>query len=155
MTLPETGLVGLTKAEHEDHHEALHDLANKLVTDAQVGDVAMKVVAGSTVGTVAPTQPHYIHNEQVLAVAHSSPGVLTITCSRFTRVVVVTASANITGLVVNSLNLVGAGYAHVDVWIYASAGITLSFAGSVIAAPAPPGTLASGARGLFRVARFA
>jgi hypothetical protein len=145
----------LSKAEHEDNHEALHDLANKLVTDAQVGDVATKVVTGSTVGTIAPIQPHYIHNEQVLQLTHSAVGVLTINCTRFTRVVVVTASANITGLVVNNLQLVGEGYGHVDVWIYATVGISLSFAGSVISAPAPPATLASGARGLFRVARFA
>jgi hypothetical protein len=155
MSLPESGLAGLTKAQHEDHHELLHDLANKLVTDAQVGDVAMKVVDGATVGAVAPTQPHYIHNEQVLLITHSVAGALTINLTRFTRKVVVTASANITSLAVNNLALVGEGYAEVDVWIYATTSISLAFGAAVIAAPGPPASLAAGVRGLFRVARFA
>jgi hypothetical protein len=155
MALPETGLSGMTKAEHEDHHETLHDLWNKLVTDASVGDVAMKVASGTSVAGIAPTQPHYMLDVQVQQITHAASGVLAIVCTRFTRVVIVTASAAITGLTVTGLDLVGAGYAHVDVWILATVGISVSFAGSVIVAPAPPATLGAGVRGLFRVARFA
>lgn len=155
MSLPEIDLSALTTADHTAHHVAIHDLLNRLLTDAAVGDVLTKLAAGSALATVGPAQAGHIYNNQVVTVSHTVAGPLVINCTAQTRVVLVTASANIVGLTVNNLALLGDGYAEVRIRIQAAAGITVAATPTNIevAMGTVPTTMATGAVAYIEVGR--
>jgi hypothetical protein len=129
VTLPEVDLDQLTVTEHEAHHVALHDLLNKLLVDADVGDQLTKTAADASVGSVGNIQPQYVWPNQQLEVSHTSAGPLTITLTRFIRAVRITATANITSLVVNGFDTLGDLFAMVNARIDATGTISVDLSG--------------------------
>lgn len=131
MTLPETGLGALTAQDHEDHHLTLHDLMNRLLVDAdKPGDTLMKTTAGTTPASIGAAQPHFCYSNQVKTVNHTVAGALTIAADRDTRAIKIVASANITSLTVNGLELVGDGFSQIWVRVEAGAAITVDLSGA-------------------------
>jgi hypothetical protein len=158
MTLPETDLDGLTVADHEDHHITVHDLLNKVLVDASVGDILAKVAAGTTAATVAGIQPQYVHANQVIEVAHTVAGDLIVTVDRFTRFVLVTASAHITGLAVTGMGDLGdlAGWFHLNLSATASINVDLTSADpEILVAGTVPATMVNTDVALLDVERWA
>lgn len=157
MTLPEVDLGTLTVQDHEDHHNTIHDILNRLLIDtSSVGEVLCKTSGGTGTGTIGTAQPHYTFPAQVRSYTHSAAGALSIAAERQTKAIKVSASANITSLAVGGLEFIGQGFSQVWVQITATAPITLNLTGAanlkVIGTPVT--SLASGESVEFIVQRW-
>lgn len=156
MSLPEANLGALTAQDHEDHHLVVHDVLNRLLVDADTpGDTLMKVATGATPASVGAAQPHYCWPNQVKSYTHSTAGGLVIAANRDTRAIKVVATANITSLTVNGLELVGDGFSQVWVRIEAGAAISTTLtSGNLVVVGAAPTSLAAGEVVQFLVQRW-
>ncbi len=140
MTLPEVDLGTMTIQDHEDHHNTIHDVLNRLFDDTDlVGEVLCKTSSGTGTGTIGTAQAHYTFPDQVKDYTHSVAGTLAIAASRQTKAIKVSASANISGMTIGGMELIGQGFSEVWVQIEATAAITVDLAAasnvSVIGTP--------------------
>lgn len=155
MTLPEVNLGAYTVQDHEDHHGIIHDAMNRLFDDAiLVGETLTKTSPGTGLGTIGTAQTHYTFADQVQDFTHDSAGILAIAAGRQTKAIRVTASANIAGMTVGGLELVGQGFSQVWVRIEATASITVDLSGSFEVVGTAPASLASGESIAFIVQRW-
>lgn len=157
MTLPEVDLGLLDVQDHKEHHATMHDLWNKLLVDATLeGEVLMKTSPGTGAATVGTAQPHFTFASQIRTFTHSSPGPLAISATRQTRAIRVNASADITGLSLTGLELVGDGFSQVWVRILAtSASLSLDLSSGIVeVVGSPPTTLSLGEAARFIVQRW-
>ena len=145
MVLPESNLAALTVTEHSAHHVELHKINNLLVTAVDGdGAVLVKLNTGSTSAALGVVHSHYNFPDHYLTVNHTAAGPLTILVTAATRVVDVVASANITGLAVGAMELLGQEFGSIMVRIQATAAITMDLTGVGDVLGAPPTTLANG-----------
>lgn len=148
--LPESDLVGAPDVDHAPHHEEVHTLHNRLITttDVEIGDVPRRTALTETPNSVAYRSVGYTHAQQVLTVTHSVAGALDITVTRSTKVVKVSATADIVGIGVTGITTLGEGYASFQVILTAGAAISVAFPGSTLHGT-PPSSMASGESTIF------
>lgn len=126
-----------------------------LVDSDKVGDCLMKVTTGTDPTSVGAAQPQFTWANQVRPISHDTAGVLQFAVGRDTKVVDVTASANITGLDVIAMELLGDTFGRVIVRVTATAAISVQLGGGLFDAIGDiPATLAVGQVFQFEARRF-
>lgn len=147
---------GLNAADHRDHHLILHGLFNTLIESTAIGDVLGKVSPGSDSTAIGNFQPHFVFDNQVDVHTHSTNGVAALAVQRDSRALLVDASANITGVTVAGLELLGNEFASVIVRLAASVAITVnwSVSGGVVTRGIVPTSMAPGDYVIFELQRW-
>ena len=98
MTLPETDLQAVHDDDHIQHHVKVHGAINRLTGSALPGDhLAVDLVDQPGVNRVRRRAGNEYTTNQVAAVTHTTPGIVTLPVSSTTRLVIVDAAADITG----------------------------------------------------------
>lgn len=128
--LPEIGLESLTKIDHRDHHSTIHETLNRLLDSSTPGDVLM----ASGGGGVSAAQPHFAWPGSTHRHEHTTAGLLTIELTAETKGVIVTASADITGLQVLGWEYLGGEFGQFGLRIDATQSIALSWPSSPVRA---------------------
>lgn len=153
-SLPTTGLTGTPVADHQDHHLSLHEIHNHLVSAGIAGDIVMRIGSGTASGSFARRQRHYVLPEQTMTVTHSSSGSLTFAVTGQTRAVKVNASANVTGITVTGMDLLGVQFSEIDVLLVATANITVDLSSGSLVYGTAPASMTAGQSVPFTVQRW-
>lgn len=141
---PVSGLESLDVTAHKGHHSDIHDILNIPIDAGEIGATLVKVGSGATPAALGGIHPHYNLPNHRKAHTHSAAGVLSFAVDSGTRVVDVTASANITGLSVAGMELLGGPYGRIIVRLSATASITVDLSGVGEVTATYPSSMASG-----------
>jgi hypothetical protein len=153
-TLPETDLDTTHDDDHIDHHGLIHAIANRLLDATGAGDALTKTAATETLASLTAIQPHYVLSAQTLDHAHTVAGAVGVTITAATRVVRVTASANITGLTITGHDLIGLTHSELRILIEATASINVDLSGVDHIIGTVPATMVNGDRFSLRLQRW-